>query len=154
VKPLSTDASAGIAQALGGDRRALLAERVAFVHERFGQPAIAEEFIDGRELYVSIVGNGDNLEILPITEMIFDRRRTRPEERIATQSAKWDESYRDRKGIKNVFAGRSRRRHANELKRSAGRPIARSGSGTMPGWTCGSPRAARSGSSRPTRTRS
>jgi hypothetical protein len=30
-----------------------LADRVSFIHERFGQGAIAEEFVDGRELYVS-----------------------------------------------------------------------------------------------------
>lgn len=126
VKPLSTDASAGIAQASVVTDVPLLAERVAFVHERFGQPAIAEEFIDGRELYVSIVGNGDKLEILPITEMIFDRRRTRPEERIATQSAKWDESYRDRKGIKNVFArpiSKASRKRIEEICRTAYRAL-------------------------------
>ena len=79
-------------------------ERVTLVHERFHQPAIAEEFVDGRELYVSVIGNGDDLEILPITEMVFDKRKTRAEERIATKSAKWDEDYRARKGIRNVFA--------------------------------------------------
>jgi D-alanine-D-alanine ligase len=104
VKPLQADASAGIAQASIVQDVGALAERVSFIHERFGQGAIAEEFVDGRELYVSIVGNDDSLEILPITEMVFDKRKTRPEERIATQSAKWDESYRERKGIRNVFA--------------------------------------------------
>lgn len=104
VKPLQADASAGIAQASIVQDAGALAERVSFIHERFGQGAIAEEFVDGRELYVSIVGNDDSLEILPITEMVFDKRKTRPEERIATQSAKWDESYRQRKGIRNVFA--------------------------------------------------
>ncbi len=104
VKPLQADASAGIAQASIVQDVGALAERVTFIHERFGQGAIAEEFVDGRELYVSIVGNDDSLEILPITEMVFDKRKTRPEERIATQSAKWDESYRERKGIRNVFA--------------------------------------------------
>ena len=39
-----------------------------------------------------------------MTELVFDKRKTRPEERIATQFAKWDESYRERKGIRNVFA--------------------------------------------------
>jgi D-alanine-D-alanine ligase len=77
---------------------------VEFIHQRFGQGAIAEEFVDGRELYVSILGNDESVELLPITEMVFDKRKTRPEERIATQSAKWDESYRERKGIRNVFA--------------------------------------------------
>ena len=104
VKPLQSDASAGIAQASVVEDDAALAERVTLVHERFHQPAIAEQFIEGRELYASVIGNGDGLEILPLTEMVFDKRRTRPEERIATQFAKWDEDYRARKGIRNVFA--------------------------------------------------
>jgi D-alanine-D-alanine ligase len=104
VKPLQSDASAGIAQASVVQDEASLIERVTLVHERFHQPAIAEEFVDGRELYVSVVGNDDRLDILPITEMVFDKRKTRPEERIATESAKWDEEYRARKGIRNVFA--------------------------------------------------
>ncbi len=81
-----------------------LADRVSFIHERFGQGAIAEEFVDGRELYVSIIGNDDALEVLPITELVFNKRKSKPEERIATQFAKWDESYRERRGIRNVLA--------------------------------------------------
>ncbi|MGH7509534.1 MAG: D-alanine--D-alanine ligase family protein [Gemmatimonadales bacterium] len=104
VKPLQTDASAGIAQASVVQDLASLAERVAFIHERFGQGAIAEEFVNGRELYVSVLGNDPELEILPITELVFDKRKTRPEERIATQFAKWDEDYRARRGIRNVMA--------------------------------------------------
>ena len=104
VKPLQSDASAGIAQASVVQDEASLLERVALVHERFHQPAIAEEFVDGRELYVSVVGNEESLDILPITEMVFDKRKTKAEERIATKSAKWDEDYRARKGIRNVFA--------------------------------------------------
>jgi D-alanine-D-alanine ligase len=104
VKPLLADASAGIAQASVVQDPGALADRVALIHQRFQQPAIAEEFVEGRELYVSVIGNGDSLEVLPITEMVFDKRKTRPEERIATQSAKWDEDYRARKGIRNLFA--------------------------------------------------
>ena len=104
VKPLQADGSAGIAQASVVQDMASLADRVSFIHERFGQGAIAEEFVDGRELYVSVIGNDDSLEILPIIEMVFDKRKSRPEERIATQSAKWDEAYRDRRGIRNVIA--------------------------------------------------
>jgi D-alanine-D-alanine ligase len=104
VKPLQADGSAGIAQASVVQDVASLADRVTFIHERFGQGAIAEEFVEGRELYVGVVGNGESLEILPIIEMVFDKRKTRPEERIATQFAKWDEAYRERKGIRNVIA--------------------------------------------------
>jgi D-alanine-D-alanine ligase len=104
VKPLSADASEGIAQAsivhdVGG-----LADRVAFVHERFAQPAIAEEYVEGRELYATIIGNGDSVEILPIVEMVFDSAGSRPEDRIATHTAKWNIKYRERRGIRNVFA--------------------------------------------------
>jgi D-alanine-D-alanine ligase len=104
VKPLQTDGSAGIAQASLVQDMAALADRVAFIQDRFGQGAIAEEFVEGRELYVSVLGNDESLEILPIIEMVFDKSKTRPEERIATQFAKWDEGYRDRKGIRNVIA--------------------------------------------------
>lgn len=104
VKPLQSDASAGIAQASLVQDAGALADRVALVHERFHQPAIAEEFVEGRELYVSLIGNGDALEILPLTELVFDKRKTRPEERFATRMAKWDEDYRARKGIRNLMA--------------------------------------------------
>jgi D-alanine-D-alanine ligase len=126
VKPLQSDASAGIAQASVVQDAAALTDRVAMMHERFEQPAIAEEFVEGRELYVSLVGNGGDLDILPITEMVFDKRRTRPEERIATQSAKWDEDYRARKGIRNVFArplGRAARARIEEICRTAFRAL-------------------------------
>ena len=104
VKPLQADASAGISQACVVQDVNALADRVLFIHQRFGQGAIAEEFVHGRELYVSMIGNDDGLEVLPITEMVFDKRRSKPEERIATQFAKWDESYRERRGIRNVLA--------------------------------------------------
>jgi len=126
VKPLQSDASAGIAQASVVQDAAALADRVAMIHERFDQPAIAEEFVDGRELYVSLIGNGDDLDLLPITEMVFDKRRTRPEERIATQFAKWDEDYRARKGIRNVFArpiARATRARIEEICRTAFRAL-------------------------------
>jgi len=104
VKPLAADASAGIAQASVVEELDALRERVGFIHQRFEQPAIAEELIIGRELYASVIGNDASFEILPLTELVFDKEKTEPEERIATQSAKWDEPYRKRKGIRNVFA--------------------------------------------------
>jgi D-alanine-D-alanine ligase len=104
VKPLSTDASAGISQASVVEDLEALAERVAFVHERFHQPAIVEQFITGRELYAGVLGNDERLQVLPLTELVFDKDKTEPEQRIATQSAKWVEGYRKRKGIRNVFA--------------------------------------------------
>jgi D-alanine-D-alanine ligase len=104
VKPLQADASEGISQASIVHDVNALAERVAWVHERFAQPAIAEEYIEGRELYATMVGNGDKVEVLPVVEMLFEHAGERPEDRIATQYAKWDLGYRKRRGIKNVFA--------------------------------------------------
>jgi D-alanine-D-alanine ligase len=57
VKSLSEDASRGIAQASVVDNDDKLAERVAFIHERIGTAVIAEQYIDGRELYVGVLGN-------------------------------------------------------------------------------------------------
>src|SRR5215475_3012397 len=64
VKSLIEDGSWGISQASVVDSDEKLAERVAFIHERIGTAAIAEEYIEGRELYVSVLGN-DRLRALP-----------------------------------------------------------------------------------------
>jgi len=102
VKPLLEDASVGIAQASVVENDEDLAERVKFVHEKFRQAAIVEELIEGRELYVGLVGN-EKVQLLPIIEMTFGEAED-GEHRIATYKAKWDEEYRKRKKIKNVFA--------------------------------------------------
>jgi D-alanine-D-alanine ligase len=79
-----------------------LVERVAFIHEKFQQDAIVEEYIHGRELYVSVLGN-DRLQVFPIREMLF--QEIPPDEpRFASFKAKWDEDYRKRWGIRNCFA--------------------------------------------------
>ncbi len=102
VKPLLEDASVGIAQASVVEDDEGLAQRVAFIHEKFRQAAIVEELIEGRELYVGLLGN-EKLQVLPIIEMTFGEPDT-GEHQIATYKAKWDEDYRKRKKIKNVFA--------------------------------------------------
>lgn len=102
VKPLLEDASVGIAQASVVEDDASLAERVGFVHEKYRQPAIVEELIEGRELYVGLLGNA-KLEVLPLVELTFGDPDA-GDHRIATYKAKWDEEYRRRKGIRNVFA--------------------------------------------------
>lgn len=104
VKPVAEDGSAGIAHASVVHDAEALATRVGFIHATFAQTAIAEEFIAGRELYVGVVGNGDALDVLPPVEMVFDKEKNPPEERIATKHAKWHEPYRKRRGIRNVFA--------------------------------------------------
>jgi len=102
VKPLLEDASVGIAQASVVDNDDSLAERVRYIHEKFTQAAIVEELVEGRELYAGLIGN-DKVQVLPLVELTFGEPET-SEHRIATYKAKWDEEYRKRKKIRNVFA--------------------------------------------------
>lgn len=102
IKPLKDEASYGIAQdSFVRDDRAF-EDRVRFIHERMNQQALAEEYIEGRELYVSIIGNR-RLHVMPIREVIFSKMpENQPQ--FATFKAKWDEEYRKKWGIKNIFA--------------------------------------------------
>jgi len=102
IKPLTEEASRGISQASIVDDEAGFLARVKMIHERMNLDAIAEEYIDGRELYVSIIGDRA-LRILPAREMTFGQM-DEDEPRIATYKAKWDDTYRKRWGIKNHFA--------------------------------------------------
>jgi len=104
IKPLCEEASRGISLASVIDTDEALRERVLFIHENMQMDAIGEEYIEGREFYVSILGN-KRIEALPIREMKFGRISDE-EFRIATYKAKWDDKYREKWGIKNVFAGR------------------------------------------------
>ena len=101
VKPLLEDASVGIAKASVVESDEALAERVKFVHDKFNQAAIVEELIGGRELYAGLVGN-ERLQVLPIVELTFGADAG--DVPIATYKAKWDEEYRKKKKIRNVFA--------------------------------------------------
>jgi D-alanine-D-alanine ligase len=117
VKPTHEDASVGIAQSSIVGDYAALRERVEFIHRNLHQSAIAEQLIDGRELYVGVVGNS-RLDVLPIVELVFDKI-DEPAKRIATYSAKWDLEYRNRWGIKNVFARRIGKAALAEAHRAA-----------------------------------
>ncbi|HPB68199.1 MAG TPA: hypothetical protein PLT76_07100 [Candidatus Omnitrophota bacterium] len=104
IKPLSEEASRGISQASVVDNDAAFIDRIRFIHESMKNDAIAEEYIEGRELYVTVFGH-KRLWVLPPREMKFGQLPD-DEPRIATYKAKWDDQYRDRWGIKSVFAGK------------------------------------------------
>jgi len=104
VKPLCEEASRGISQASVVDNEESLIERVKFIHQSLNMDAIAEEYINGRELYVSTLGN-KRVKVLPFREMKFGQF-PEDEPRVGTYKAKWDYNYREKWGIKNVFAGR------------------------------------------------
>lgn len=97
VKSLIEHASLGIARASLVDSDEKLAERVAFIHKRLGTDAIAEQFIDGRELYVGVIGN-DRLQVLPTWELTFENMPPNSP-LIATARVKHDPDYQEKRGI-------------------------------------------------------
>ena len=103
VKPLCEEASRGISQASIVDNEAAFLERVRFIHESMNLDAIAEEYVEGRELYVTVIGQ-KRLTVLPAREMKFGELAE--DARIATYKAKWDDQYREKWGIKSVNAGK------------------------------------------------
>lgn len=97
VKSAVEDASLGISQASIVHNDKELVDRVEFVHQQTRDDALVEEYIEGRELYVGVVGN-QRLTTLPIWEMAFTKM---PEHiaRIATRKVKWDRRYQEKHGI-------------------------------------------------------
>jgi D-alanine-D-alanine ligase len=93
VKSATDDASLGLSKASLIDDPSKLRERVEFMHEQTGSDVLVEEYIEGRELYVGVIGN-DRLTTLPIWELSFG---TSPA--IATRRVKWDRAYQQRNNI-------------------------------------------------------
>lgn len=102
VKSLTEEGSVGIAQASYVENAEQLRERVALIHDKLKGDAIAEQYIAGRELYVTVLGN-TQLKVLPVRELAFkDASEGRP--KLATYKVKWDPKYRERWGIDYRFA--------------------------------------------------
>jgi len=98
VKSKSEHASTGISQSSIVRDEEALRERAEFVHRNVGTAAIAEEYIEGRELTVGVLGN-KRLEAFPVWEMFFDAL---PEgaPAIATSRVKWDQGYQRKIGLR------------------------------------------------------
>ncbi|MBA5868120.1 MAG: ATP-grasp domain-containing protein [Nitrospira sp. CR1.3] len=110
VKSATEEASLGISQASIVQEDDKLKERVAFIHQSVGTGALIERYIEGRELYVGVLGNG-HLQVLPVWELMMDKL---PDEarRIATERVKWSRKYQDKYGItsreaKNLPVGKA-----------------------------------------------
>jgi D-alanine-D-alanine ligase len=102
VKPLRSDASLGIGgKSLVHDAVALM-ERVAVIHRELEDSALAEEYIEGREFYVGVLGNAQP-KALPPVEVDFTGF---PEgvPKVMDSKAKWDERSKEYKGTKSVVA--------------------------------------------------
>ncbi|MCM0607349.1 MAG: ATP-grasp domain-containing protein [Xanthomonadaceae bacterium] len=102
IKPLSLEASEGISQVSFVENEAECLERIKFIHDKMGVDAIIEEYIDGREIYVSVMGN-DRLAAFPARELYFEEM---PDgvPKFATFHAKWNDAYRKKWGIATDFA--------------------------------------------------
>ena len=97
VKSLTEHSSLGISKASIVHDDAELEERVKFVHRRVKTDAIAEQFIEGREVYVAVIGN-ERLTALPARELVIASEHSDPPV-IATEKVKHDLEYQERHGI-------------------------------------------------------
>jgi D-alanine-D-alanine ligase len=97
VKSQVEQASLGIAEASLVNNDEKLAERIEFMHANVGTSLILEQYVDGRELYVGIMGNS-RLQVLPVWELEMRRLRS-DAPRIATRRVKWDLKFQERRGV-------------------------------------------------------
>jgi D-alanine-D-alanine ligase len=97
VKCLFEEASYGIAKASIVHNDEKLQERIEYINKKLETDAIVEEFVEGREYYVGIMGNY-RLKTFPVWELVYENIDS-PEKEIYSSSAKWDTKYRKRKGI-------------------------------------------------------
>jgi D-alanine-D-alanine ligase len=112
VKPIGEESSDGIARASLAKNEEEAIERARFLHDRFESDALIEEYVDGRELYLGVLGNR-RLTVFPAREIFFGDASA-PQEgkpadddapRFATAKAKWDDAYRKKWKIRNGPAG-------------------------------------------------
>jgi len=96
---LSEEASLGLSKASVVHNEEKLKERIGYIHKKIGVDAIVEEFVPGREFYVGVIGNY-RLELLPVWEVFYNKAEN-PEKEFYSRSAKWNEKYRQRKGIES-----------------------------------------------------
>jgi D-alanine-D-alanine ligase len=102
VKPLRSDSSLGIGgKSLVHDAVALM-ERVTAIRKELNDSALAEEYIEGREFYVGVLGNGQPKALPPIEVDFTGFPEGVP--KVLDSKAKWDEGSQEYKGTKSVLA--------------------------------------------------
>jgi D-alanine-D-alanine ligase len=96
VKSLTEEGSIGISAASIVRDDVKLMERVEFIHRTADTAAVAEQYIEGREIYVGVMGN-ERVTVLPPWEFFLENR---PDGAplIATSRGKWDPAYQDQVG--------------------------------------------------------
>jgi len=101
LKLAHEDASVGITEENRVTTPAELRKRARDLIVEFRQPVLAERYVEGREVNVTMIGNGPELRVLPLHEIDFAAMPAdRP--RIVSYAAKWDEKHVDYAGTKPV----------------------------------------------------
>jgi len=88
VKPIHEDGSLGISKGSVVFDEAHLKKQIRYVIEKYGQPALVEEFVNGRELNVSVVEINGKVDVLPISEIDYSEFPAGVP-RICGYEAKW-----------------------------------------------------------------
>jgi len=102
VKSATEDASLGISHASIVHNDEALQERVAYLQAITSGDVLAEQYIEGREFYVGVIGN-ERLQTFPTWELLFSKTPD-DQPKIATRRVKWDRKYQERHGIKTQAA--------------------------------------------------
>jgi len=99
IKPVGEESSDGISKAAFARDESEAIERVRYLHQKFSCDVLIEEYIEGRELYLSVLGN-TRLSVFPPREIFFEQV---PDDapKFATFHAKWNQRYREKWGITN-----------------------------------------------------
>jgi D-alanine-D-alanine ligase len=117
VKPVGQESSDGIAKASFVRDETEAIERLRFLHQKFNSDAMVEEYIEGRELYVSVLGNRRRA-VFPPREIFFGLVPD-DEPKFATSHAKWNDAYRKKWGITNGPAAELPEAVAKDLRKLA-----------------------------------
>jgi D-alanine-D-alanine ligase len=110
VKSLTEEGSLGISGASIVHDDDKLRDRVEFIHRTTNSPAVAEQFIEGREIYVGVMGNSRVMTLPPWEFVMTKKDDDRP--LIASDRAKWDPEYQRRMGLKTKPAALSKKMEA------------------------------------------
>ncbi|MEM9802628.1 MAG: D-alanine--D-alanine ligase [Planctomycetota bacterium] len=119
VKSRSEHASTGISQASIVHDLEQLASRVEYVHEHVGTAALCEEYVDGRELTVGLLGN-KRVEVGPVWEVFMDKLPAGVAN-ITTNRVKWDHDYQKKIGLRTGPAEDLAPAKVTEIQRTARR---------------------------------
>lgn len=102
VKPKNEDCSLGIQNDSVVINEVELRKKINFLMESYKEPVLVEEYIDGREINVTVLGNKDEIKVLPISEIVFGSSYDNKKWKIVDFDAKWkieSVNYKDTPGV-------------------------------------------------------